>query len=37
MLALILIVSTAALVHAGAQVVTLWPLLPRNNRDFGLE
>lgn len=37
MLALVLILSTAAVLHAGVQVVSLWALLPRDNRDFGLD
>jgi hypothetical protein len=36
MLAMILIVSMAALARAGVQLVSLWRQLPHDNRDFGL-
>jgi hypothetical protein len=36
MLSLIVIVSLAAVVRAGVQLVSLWGVLPRDNRDFGL-
>jgi hypothetical protein len=37
MLALILVASAAATLRAALQLVSLWQLLPRTNRDFGLE
>ena len=36
MLSLIVIVSLAAAMRAGFNVVSLWSVLPRDNRDFGL-
>ena len=36
MLSLIAIVSLAAAMRAGFQLVSLWGVLPHDNRDFGL-